>query len=334
MGAAPGGLAGRLTSGPAGAQQRGMVITRNTGLLALALLAACGGGEEAAAPEAANGTIAGNEAGAANRVAPAIGNTRDPASNAAAPAPAAAGWNLTAGTDGTTLAFAAGGTALRFFCPAGGKELRLHVAGFRPVGSEERMTFGTGGTAETLVADTRTRGGGVSAAGAVPKNLAALLDGPVSVNYGAQNSGPHPAPPAHLRRPFVSACYRKLEVPAEPSPPPPADVGACRRQGSETLTNPALRGVGTEPFWGVRIEGRCVTYSHPEDQDGTRVWTTYRPGAQGGGTWSGALGGQPFVLTIRPRPGCSDGMSDKRYPFEAEVKVSGEVRRGCAEPAR
>ena len=311
-----------------------MGAKRILGLLAVSLLAACDGREDAGAPDTGNAAASANDSGIANAAAAPDAADPDAApGNVAAPEPAGAGWRLSSGRDGATLALASasGGTALRFFCPAAKSELRLHVSGLRPVGSEERMTFGTGGTAETLVADPRTRGGGVSAAGAVPKNLAALLDGPVSVNYGAQNSGPHPAPPAHLKRPFVSACYKKLEVPAEPKPPA-SDVGACRRQGSDVLRNPPLRGVGTEPFWGVRTEGRCVTYSHPDDQAGTRVWTRYAPGPQGGGTWSGALGNRQFVLTIRPRPGCSDGMSDKRYPFEAEVKVSGEVRRGCAEP--
>jgi uncharacterized membrane protein len=103
-------------------------------------------------------------------------------------------------------------------------------------------------------------------------------------------------------------------------------------QGSERLSVASLRAVGTEPFWGARIEGRCVTYSHPEDQSGTRIWTRYSPAAGGGGTWAGALGGRRFELRIRPQPGCSDGMSDQRYPFAAELFVAGERRTGCALP--
>ncbi|MDP8995194.1 MAG: hypothetical protein M3N07_09495, partial [Pseudomonadota bacterium] len=72
--------------------------------------------------------------------------------------------------------------------------------------------------------------------------------------------------------------------------------------------------------------------SHPDDQDGTRVWTRYTPGPGGGGTWSGALGGRLFELRARPQPGCSDGMSDKRYPLAVDLLVGGERRTGCAEP--
>jgi uncharacterized membrane protein len=102
-------------------------------------------------------------------------------------------------------------------------------------------------------------------------------------------------------------------------------------QGGEQLTNAPLRAIGTEPFWGANIEGRCVTYSHPDNQSGTRVWTRYAASGSGGGTWTGTLEGKPFVLTTRRQPGCSDGMSDRRYPLAVELTVGGEQRRGCAE---
>jgi len=111
-----------------------------------------------------------------------------------------------------------------------------------------------------------------------------------------------------------------------------ASVSPCLMQGQDRLDVKPLRAVGTEPFWGARIEGRCVTYSHPDDQHGTRVWTRYSSGPNGSTTWIGQLGGKPFELRARPEPGCSDGMSDKRYPIAVELKVNGEQRRGCGEP--
>lgn len=96
---------------------------------------------------------------------------------------------------------------------------------------------------------------------------------------------------------------------------------------------PGLRVVGTEPFWGARIEGRCVTYSTPEDQQGTRVWTRYEP-LENGGAWKGALDGSPFELRARRaggRQGCSDGMSDRVYRWDVTLRVRGEDRRGCAD---
>jgi uncharacterized membrane protein len=106
---------------------------------------------------------------------------------------------------------------------------------------------------------------------------------------------------------------------------------ACLVQNGRTIDAPSLRAIGTEPFWGARIEGRCVTYSHPEDQQGTRVWTRYTATAQGG-LWSGTLGGKLFELRTRRQPGCSDGMSDKLYPIAVELRVAGDSRTGCAEP--
>jgi uncharacterized membrane protein len=113
--------------------------------------------------------------------------------------------------------------------------------------------------------------------------------------------------------------------------PSGSKAGACDVQDGSTLPHLRLRGVGTEPFWGTRIEGRCVTYSHPEDQSGTRVWTNFQ-GSASAGTWTGALNGQPFVLRTRAAANCSDGMSDRRYPIAVSLTVGGEERQGCAEP--
>jgi uncharacterized membrane protein len=92
-----------------------------------------------------------------------------------------------------------------------------------------------------------------------------------------------------------------------------------------------LRAVGTEPFWGARVEGRCLTYSHPEDQAGTRIWTRFT-GKPDAGEWRGAYGGKIFILRTREHPNCSDGMSDRRYPLAIELTVRGEQRSGCAAP--
>jgi uncharacterized membrane protein len=153
------------------------------------------------------------------------------------------------------------------------------------------------------------------------------------VTYGAQTSGAHPAPPHGLAREFASAC---VGTPAGPIPAPPtaasAQASPCLIQNGKRLAVAPLRAVGTEPFWGAKIEGRCVTYSHPDDQPGTRVWTRFAANGPGG-SWTGALGGRPFVLRTSVQAGCSDGMSDRRYPLAVKLTVGGELRSGCAEPA-
>jgi len=110
-----------------------------------------------------------------------------------------------------------------------------------------------------------------------------------------------------------------------------AAVSACLVQNGKRIADNSIRAIGTEPFWGARIVGRCVTYSTPEDQAGTRVWTRFE-GAAEKGRWAGALDGRPFVMETEPQPGCSDGMSDNRYPIAVKLTVRGEERTGCAEP--
>ena len=247
--------------------------------------------------------------------------------------PAEAGearWDLQSSGEGVALALVSGSgnTAIRLFCPAASNELVVNVPSFKPIGSEERLSFGSGGEVVALVADASgdAQRGGVTGTGAVPADLSALISGPVSASYGAQSSGPHPAPPENLARALVVACAKE-----NAKPPAPKPAGACLTQDGKPVPANRIRAVGTEPFWGARIEGRCVTYSHPEDQAGTRVWTKFS-GTANNGSWTGSLGGKPFVLRTRPQADCSDGMSDRSYPIAVSLTVGGEQRAGCAEP--
>lgn len=210
-----------------------------------------------------------------------------------------------------------------------GGTLTVHADGFTPVGSEERLSFGQGGEVVALVVDPRGNAerGGVSGTGPVPADLARLLDGEVSASYGAQRVGPLPVPPATLANSFVAACRA-----APKAVPAAAKASPCWEQDGKAIRATPLRAIGTEPFWGAKVEGRCVTYSTPDDQAGTRVWTRLTA-APDGSIYEGSLAGRRFRLAIRSAANCSDGMSDERYPMSAELIVSGETRRGCARPA-
>ncbi|MDQ3471928.1 MAG: hypothetical protein M3428_06080 [Pseudomonadota bacterium] len=277
-------------------------------LIAAVLLAGCGRDQPAAAPRAeADLTI-----------------------------PSRSGWDLQSTGEGTALVAAAGNgsVALRLFCPAGERRLVVNVPAFRPIGSEERLSFGQGGEAVALVADASgdEQRGGVTGEGPVPANLVALLSGEVAASYGAQVSGPHPAPPAAEVQAFEAECAgSKPGGPTQPAAPS-ASNSPCLAQDGQPVPVNAIRALGTEPFWAARVEGRCVTYSQPDDQKGTRVWTKFS-GTATAGTWTGSLNGRPFVMTTRPQAGCSDGMSDKRYPIAVSLSVGGEQRSGCAEPS-
>lgn len=298
-----------------------MRIMRPHALLAtLALL--LGGCDRADPPEENGGAVEG-------------GTAQDRGSAQAA----ALRWDLQSSGEGTALALMAGSgaTVVRLFCPLAKRVLLVNVPAFRAVGSEERLSFGSGGEVTALVADSRgdAQRGGVSATGPVPDNLAALIGGPVSINYGAQNSGPHPAPPAQPAREFAAACSEAPPSGPGPAPgeSPPVDsaaAAACRMQHGKALEPNLIKAVGTEPFWAARIDGRCVTYRTPDDQKGTRIWTQFI-GSRKQGVWIGFYADKRFVLRTRLEPGCSDGMSDRRYPLAVSLTVAGEQRSGCAE---
>lgn len=269
----------------------------------------------------------------------ACGRTAEaPAGNAAgnheSPAAQAEGWQFdSTGADAAlVLAGDDGAAAIRLICPAGQNALLVNVPAFDPVGSEERLSFGQGGQVVALVADASgdSARGGVTGSGAVPDDLVDLLSGRIAASYGSQTSGPHPTPPAALVNRFAGACSGGAANGGSDEGPA-GDVSACLVQDGKRIPENRLHAVGTEPFWAARVEGRCVTYSHPENQDGTRVWTTFS-GSADNGRWTGALDNQPFVMVTEPQQGCSDGMSDKRYPIAVTLTVRGEQRRGCAEP--
>jgi uncharacterized membrane protein len=85
---------------------------------------------------------------------------------------------------------------------------------------------------------------------------------------------------------------------------------------------------GTEPFWGGQVSGKTLTYQTPDDRAG-QILTVGRFAGRNGISFSADLGGQPFVLAVTPGK-CSDGMSDRAYPFTVTLQVHGGQRQGCA----
>lgn len=89
---------------------------------------------------------------------------------------------------------------------------------------------------------------------------------------------------------------------------------------------------GTEPFWAFEIapdgEGYAATYSHPENIEGARFEVTRFAGNNGLG-FSGDMEGEAVQIALTP-DACSDGMSDRTYPFAATVAMGGDTLFGCA----
>lgn len=134
---------------------------------------------------------------------------------------------------------------------------------------------------------------------------------------------------------LLAACGE--EAPGGVDAPPPADapIPAEAPGVSEPLTVAAapaefqadFSARGTEPFWRIDIKGGEIRLARPDAPElvapnaglaalGDRaVWT--------------AQAGQTAVVATLVRGDCSDGMSDLKYPYTAEVKVGDLTLKGC-----
>jgi uncharacterized membrane protein len=114
----------------------------------------------------------------------------------------------------------------------------------------------------------------------------------------------------------------------EPQATEPAAPSGPLVLGGVAFSQP-IRALGTEPFWGVEIKPDELVYSGV-DRPETKM-ANPGPRMEGGAVVIAAkdAGGEAFVVTLRDAE-CSDGMSDRVYPLEAEVKYKGETLKGCA----
>lgn len=88
-----------------------------------------------------------------------------------------------------------------------------------------------------------------------------------------------------------------------------------------------LRFTGTEPFWGGEVAGDTLTYTTPDNQAGETVAVS-RFAGRGGVSFAGTWAGGDFAMTVTPGQ-CSDGMSDRTYPFTVTLKLADETLGGC-----
>lgn len=129
----------------------------------------------------------------------------------------------------------------------------------------------------------------------------------------------------------VPSTARSGTTTTEAAPTAPAQTPSAPPTGQ--LSGPArlpdrMRALGTEPFWGVEIDGARLVYTTPEDQQGRTV-DAVREDSAIASTWTAQLDGKRFELTIVPEK-CSDGMSDTEYAFSARLRLAGGMHRGCA----
>lgn len=142
-----------------------------------------------------------------------------------------------------------------------------------------------------------------------------------SVMFALTACQPAAAPVAETESPVVETQEAK----------PPLPAGQAIVNGNEVgveLSQP-LRVLGTEPFWSVEIEFDKLVYSGV-DRPETEMANS-GPSFQDGNIVIAArdADGEAFTITMREVQ-CSDGMSDRVYPLEAEVLYKGETLKGCA----
>lgn len=142
---------------------------------------------------------------------------------------------------------------------------------------------------------------------------------------------------------LTSACQPAEERSVDPAATTPgaapglveatAAASVTKKSGSQSAfaaiaADEAIRFTGTEPFWGGTVSSGQLVYSTPENQAGETIAVRRFAGNNGLG-FSGRRNGAPLDLTITPGS-CSDGMSDRTYPFTATLKLGEEQRNGCA----
>ena len=126
---------------------------------------------------------------------------------------------------------------------------------------------------------------------------------------------------------LLAACSKPADK-AEDKAPPPAPPAPTADATVKTTAPDAFAGdfnaLGTEPFWAVEVRPLTLKLSRPDAIDLTVA--NAGPKVDGGNAvWTGP----GLVLTLSKGP-CSDGMSDRRYPYVAQATVGDTVLKGCA----
>jgi uncharacterized membrane protein len=119
---------------------------------------------------------------------------------------------------------------------------------------------------------------------------------------------------------LLAACKPAAEATKTAATPAPAPVTA----NADGPFAGEFNALGTEPFWAVEIREKTLKLSGPDRAD----LIVPNPGPRVEGLkalWPGK--GLVVVLT---EGACSDGMSDRTYPYFAEVTTTDATLKGCA----
>lgn len=132
---------------------------------------------------------------------------------------------------------------------------------------------------------------------------------------------------------LASACVLALAACSPQGPdgataPPPADALPPAAPAIPAAFSGDLDARGTEPFWGLQIRGAQITLQRPDHPD----LAAANPGpamTDGKAVWTSTAGTETLIVTLSLEA-CSDGMSDLKYAYAAQVILGGETLKGCA----
>lgn len=89
---------------------------------------------------------------------------------------------------------------------------------------------------------------------------------------------------------------------------------------------------GTEPFWGLKLTDKTITYSSPEQEEDMVLKVLAKNSAVGSSeNFAFVVDTKYSSLTVISGE-CNDGMSDGTYPYHAVFKRDNVVLYGCCEP--
>ena len=134
------------------------------------------------------------------------------------------------------------------------------------------------------------------------------------------------ARPVILNARVLALCGALGLAACQPADPAPAPKAAAPR--ASDFSQP-MTAHGTEPFWGLTVDGTHFKLSRPGQPD----LLAEAPGAAiqpGRAVWiAKAADGRQLTVTFYLSE-CSDGMSDLKYPMTVEVALLNETLHGCA----
>ena len=130
--------------------------------------------------------------------------------------------------------------------------------------------------------------------------------------------------------PVLAGCMRPASAPAASVPEPASGTTPVPAGNAQTSSVPRFKVIGTEPFWGIDVDGERLHFTTMEDQAGSVLEAAPDPMGNGRWRWAGEGEGGPFALEIAPAD-CNDGMSDRRYAYAVNFRIGTKAYRGCAD---